>query len=1046
MKKKYFLAIFICILLAACGGADLPYVITSPSSGENPDVGKLPDGSGGQAGCIINFDAEMFLETHVDPAKFPTVDPSTGILKTDKKKLPVIKLNFDGSNVSMYGDDFEPAPIDLNGNNVTLKQKPGSKATGPLDISTGEMSLSGVQFDIVGLYDKLPTFTLTTGSTGEISGGAGPLTATGKALDKQNKTMTLVGGFKIPGDFISPDFANVALAVTMEGTVDNIPDPATCKGAGGGVGFKEVTKDKDGKETEVSITQNTLSLGRVFVPESGVDTPAANDPLFVSTKTVRVRNNSPKEIELNISNPSGFQIQPSGSFKLAPDASKDFTVNFSMPAVTYTEDVPARQSEVKSTLSLGGASLSLVGLAKRAAPELNVSGGDSDAQGMIDVGSMAIRVTGTGANTKKLCQTGESPAISSRVVTLRNTGVRTLDIKKIVAPKDTDTDSIADPFCINLGTEFQRIALKVNPAGGSQCKYISEGGHSYITDECSIPKGGGEIQFKVVYMPKNASGVNDNSKDTAIMDIQNNDPLYSNKILSLNLQGGVSKDTSDLISVSKASDLNVQDYYPVKNNGVISVNIPTDVDASLKSKDQAIAILNASSDVLKIEEVSVEQQESSDFELCSVGPNLAINSDSCKSDNKQVITQVPALTGNAAGVAYFGLRFKKPDSGKKTVKSILKITYSTSAAPNVKNNFLISLTGTVGFKPFTGRVDVEIEFFGSYIYPSSNKHDPTDSIDFRNPDYANVKSGPLHLKITAPVNPNSPIYEVEILPPYDPNKVVFHDEAGKTNFLKLKPEERRRLVRLPSNNFMTCGNVVCPNDEPDNTSNSVFRNCIEPDTLEGPYQDRHCAFFYYIVSHSTPERGKFNIETGEMTIPNVQFNLYNPYHRDFGPQYTAKNRTNTVLKLTLTTQKITQAVVNGVNFVPMASSIPSLAMPGSQISQYFPKECPPKWDPTDDYINYNETPTPNIRCFMSGSSPTSDAFISGRDAEFLENGKYTIRMALITKFGPIDQGENESNDNVPFFMANGTMWVGMQGRMMQCDPGTEADLTTECKK
>jgi hypothetical protein len=117
-----------------------------------------------------------------------------------------------------------------------------------------------------------------------------------------------------------------------------------------------------------------------------------------------------------------------------------------------------------------------------------------------------------------------------------------------------------------------------------------------------------------------------------------------------------------------------------------------------------------------------------------------------------------------------------------------------------------------------------------------------------------------------------------------------------------------------------------------------------------------------------------------------------------------------------------------VNLVP-APGISSLAIPASVFDPLAaPFPCPAAWDPTKDFNpgNPNESPTPTFSCYLTRSSATSDPFIGGKAAVWVRPNEQSIILSMITKFGP-----GGAPEYVPFFMANGTMWVAMQGRMIQ---------------
>jgi hypothetical protein len=215
----------------------------------------------------------------------------------------------------MIGDEFQEGSLTLGSQTISVRQKAGTTATGTYTDSDGSLSLSGVEFEITSpLEIPLPAFSLTTGDAGNIHGNFGDLGAHGAPLNSSDKTMTLVGGFQI-STFPLAEFVGAAVTVQLQGTLDAIPDPATCMGGGSsGLILKEVITNPDHSTSEVALgSDNTLGFGRVFVPQSGVDSPAAGDERFNKTKTLRVKNLTSDAVSGTVSNPTGYTITPSGS-------------------------------------------------------------------------------------------------------------------------------------------------------------------------------------------------------------------------------------------------------------------------------------------------------------------------------------------------------------------------------------------------------------------------------------------------------------------------------------------------------------------------------------------------------------------------------------------------------------------------------------------------------------------------------------------------------------------------------------------------------------
>jgi hypothetical protein len=998
-------------ILTGCAGADTPFTLVQPTnpdqSGNPPGGGTTGSGGTDGGGCVITFTSKITLDTKLAPGASTSADP-TGLIAGDPHDIPPIKMHFNGSTVTMNGDEFQEGSLTLGTQTIKVRQKAGTTATGTYSSSDGSITISGIQFEITSpLSIELPPFDLTTGSTGTIHGDFGDLTAQGAPLTPDKK-MKLAGGFKI-ATFPLAEFIGAAVTLTLDGTVDQIPG-ASCAGGGsggGGLSFKEVVTNPDHTTTEVDLaTNNTLNLGSVFVPQAGTDNPGPTDPNFFVTKTLRVENQTSAAVSATISNPDGYQITPNGSVSIAAGANQDFQVKFGFAPVTdYSQTNVPPTKNVTGTLTFGSSTVNLAGTAKRAGAELTATGTETSAPTTIDFGVTPVQITGSGSTSKLKCVPGSPIPNISRKVVLQNTGIRPLHITKINAPTDSGTDTAPDPGCVSYSSSFVRMGLAVE--GGASCQTVTVMGHTYLTDNCTIPVGAGKVSFKTVYIPKNAASIRDNGQDTGSMTIQNDDPLYATAPLTITLQGAVSKDTSDLLSVQKKGS-----NFNVRNNGSISMNIPNTTDTQL---DVVLEFLNASSDQLQNIQLSLEGTDAAKFQICPATATTAPPLTGCAASNPTAIANIPAMVGTEEGKAYLGIRFTKPASGTGPFDGKLKMQYSPASSPTANNQFEVTLLGTVGFNPLHDSVQINMEYIGSFITGAGVQLDPTDSIDFRDPANANFKSGPLKLHLT-PSSGDPTISDVTIDAP-DPASI---------NLASMTKDQRRQLIRIFTSRNSTCSSsgTPCP-------TNGV-PSCTDPDDISGTYENGKCSYFYYAIGTGDTV-GKYNSETGEMTLPDLKIRLMNPYHA--GLIYPADQRTDTRLDASLSTLLMNTKTVrlddfggNTVDLVP-ADGISSLAIPASifdPLAAPFP--CPTGWDPTKDFnpANHSDSPAPTFSCYLTRSSATSDPFIGGRASIWVRPNEQSVILSMITKFGP-----GGAPEDIPFFMANGTMWVAMQGRMVQ---------------
>ncbi len=1025
MKFKFrnlWIFLFSIFLLQSCGGADLPYILTPPSSGDNPGTGLLPDeGAGGigTEGCTVTLNSIFVLRTKLNAGDAEDLDENN-ILVTDPRELPPIILHFSGNVVSMYGDEFQPAEFTLGTSQVQLTQKAGTKASGTYD-EAGNVTLNGVIFEMLQPIPTLfPSFTLSTGNTGEISGSGGSISETGSPLNAEKK-ISLVGGFVI--DRLVEPFNGKALTVNISGTLDKIPSPATCSGSGGGggVSFKEITKDGEGKEIETPLGSNVLSMGSIFIPEKGVDPENSSASAFKKTKILRIQNNTASAIAGTFTSSDAFHYNPT-SVNVAPDQKQDVTVTFSSAGKIYTPQDPAITQELKSDLSLGGSTLSVAGLMKRAGPEITMEGGENGASSNIDFKIAPVRINGSGESSQIACSPQYSPTILANTVTLKNTGVRTLNITSIPPPVlDDANDTKVDPFCPSFGAKFQRMALSVSPTGAT-CITKVVNGHTYLTDQCNIPPGEGFVQFKAVYLPKNAKSYATNTKDSAKLLIPTNDPVYQEQAFTISMQAAVSKDTSDLLSLSRVKADGLIETFKLSNGERASLNAES---AANNTVTQVYALQNESTDTLQNVQIHLsENLDQEHFKLCPVKADLSVDVATCALQNQNVIAQIPPMVGTEAGKSFFAIQFKGGSQDLEgPFNQELKIAYVPSSTPGASNEFKLGLGGTVGYKPLTGNVEMQVDFLSSYILYDPLPT-PTDSVDFR--IFDNVKAGSIRF-ILSPQdgNASNPMQNVQIY-----NEIEEQD----VDFNVLNLEQRKQFVRLPSNRLMTCPSTP---DKPGNKcTDQELMTCTDPaGALPGDYPDNSnfCSFFYYYLK-SGAITGAFNNETGEFILPSININLYNPFHSALGAAYPENYKTDTSLKTTFTTGTLNaffDASANHYDLVPVGSDrVSSLGVPSNYANNF--EACPEGWNPTIDYDaqNPSASPTPKFTCYLAPrASAASPAFIRGSVAVPAPNGQRSLTLVALTRFNK----DANNNEFIPFFMKDNIMWVAFQGRLKQCD-------------
>jgi hypothetical protein len=994
------------ILLGGCGGADTPFSLVDNNPSNNGQGlgggGNTGGGSGGQ-GCAVQFTSTLILKAQVAPGSSDSAD-ATGLITSEPKELPPMTLHLNGDQISMNGDDFQPVEILLGTQNVTVRQKAGTTATGTYSDEDGSISLDDVEFEITSpLEIPLPAFTFTTESTGDIHGNFGNLSAQGARLDKTTKRVTLVGGFQIDS-FPLPEFVGAAVTVSFEGEVDTIPDLAHCTGGGAsGVTFKEVVVDGDGHETEAGLGQNnTLSFDSVFVPQAGTDSPTPTDVRFYKVKKLRVKNQTQAAIGGMIGNQNGYTIAPSGSVSIPAGASQDFEITFGFaPVSDYSEtNVPTTRT-VSASLVFGSGTVNLAGDAKRAAPELTLVGTENNALSTVDLGIIPAPVLGSGTSAKLDCRPTSDrriPVIAQKVSIL-NTGVRPLQIQHIHPPEDHVAQT-ADPYCQDFGSEFLRMSL--SREGSATCQTTIVGGKTYLTDQCEIPPSGdGKVNFKVVYSPVNASPVTQFhdgqlEKDTGTLAIESNDPRFDasqgKTPFSLNLAAALSADQSSVLKIKKDGST-----VEVPAGGNVRINIPNTTDGSVTQK---LILLNRLDEPLNNVQITVE--DTAHFEiLTSPTPPP---------------TTIPAQlagTNTEPGHAEFFVKFTKPSGATSgAFPTTLRVRFIPNGS-GVENTFEVSLVGSVNYQILTGDAQMTLDFISSFIDTPLLKSSPIDSLDFRKPQFAAFRPGTLRMNFQ-PVQGSESLRTVTLtnLPGIEPTNAAILN-----NLMALSKEDRKKLVRVYSTRLTGYSGGV------EDSNHDEIPDCTEPDSIEGDYVQGKCSYFYYIFATKPGVPGTYNDDTGELVFANLDMRLLNPFHNSV-LDYTSSLATNTALEATISTLSIDGKFAGDVPLVPDSSiGNADIAVPDPTADAIFSNpefQCPGNWDPTD-------STTPAFGCFISASSPH---FLKGFSLRPLPNGDFSVVLTFLTRFGPAGPP-----GFVPSFMANGRIWVAIQGTLKSCAGG-----------
>lgn len=1021
--KKLAIILFSASLLSGCAGADMPYNILPPgpdTGGSTPPQTPPPPSSGSR--CAIKLqDVKLQVHGFGGPGS-PGRDAGQpdGQFSSNQSDLPDIPFRFYGREVKLIPADF---PLDASFNlglPIGIKLVDGSTPSGTFD-ADNNIEINNVRFEIASQQIgriALPPLQLTTKSIvvdGRF-GDASFRSDQGAPVNPADRSVKFVGGFPIPDSFGqgSPFERELqalrggAMIVVLTGTFERMPDGAPCSDGGAGVVATEVVGE-GATATETPLGENnTLFVGSVFQAEEGVDTFSETDVRFSKTKKLRIRNATTGPITGSLENRQGFVITPAGSFTIAPNETRDFTVKFNVP--TAAGEIPVTR-DVNTSYSFGPLAVNFKAIVKRPGPELAVVGTEENARSSVSFGNVPAKVVGRDRNTRLQCDAQTVPSYQARKLTLENRGIRPLQITKINRPVDA-VEQHPDPGCsAGYGSEFIRIAPQLE--GGATCQQYVANGRSYNLDRCTLPPGTGKLSLKLLYFPVNASSIANAQNgtpqmDAATFDIENNDPLYSanHGKYTLNLSAAVSPDRSDAMSLSRAAGSAgalTDSNKVIRQGGLSRINIPNATDESVT---QAFYLRNNSEDVLSIRQIAVEGDDAASFEVLTTPP---------------VPTSIPAVSpGGEPGKAPFAVRFRK---GSLTHASThLKITFR-SGSSSADNFFVITLNGTVNRRPLEGRMQINAVAYNTLV--SNDTAGAVNSEDYREGRNPNIRPGPITVEFR-PLggDPNSSIKEVVVLPALADRGVLPTSESLLENVKRLNPSERAQLFRF----YSTRATRGPGADVRDRATNNIV--CNEPTSIQGPYNPGDCGYFYYIFAQKDGKKGYYDDESGELIIPDLDLKMVVPYHDTIG-SYASDKLSVMDLQGSMTTMTIDSYSINNFPGIPDPLSLVTNGVSFELPRNYPPEhgtsplgsttetQCPENWEPK----NFETTrDLPKIGCYMTHSTRP---FLHGFAFQEKEHGGYIGALVMVVEFG----GENATYgnppkpQNIPFFFLNSRMWM-----------------------
>ncbi len=1052
--KCLALSLFFILSLGACAGPDRPYTMAKnlpPPTSRNSGGATADEALGPCTPKIKDVSLKLTAAT------------SSGIKESDPKSISDVILRFASSgDLTMKSTDFPASDINLSG--VTLHVSLTNEVHGHYTATPALITLDDLVFQVSGFINgALPPLSLTTGHIDQ-AGNAGTLSKDG-GLNPDDKTITLVGGAPIPQSLAPSGFeflGGAALVVELSGTLESIPDISTCTaaGSGGNVQFKNVVMSAETPPREQELPLGaTFDFGRIFVPEQGVDTNIDLNNKFVQERKLRVKVPAGKpELNANITSGAGFNITPNGNIHIPSGGQQDFTIRFSMPATSYTATSPAASTDASFDLNFGENKLTLTGKVKRAAPEMVMTTPTSTT---VDLGNVIVPTRGSGAQTQITCQGNRS--LVQQKVTLKNTGVRELQITRIVQPGPIDTSATPqrpDPGCQNFGTngtEFAAMGLRWS--NGAACAAGPAPGT--LTGACRIPVGEGEVSFKVIYLPINASNIVNAQadrlvKDQAKLTVQSNDPRYSRDGLSLNFSGGISPDQSEILRIRKqitrrsaAGDRTSS--IEVNKGGVIKI-----ISEQGQNDATQLILVNKQNQALQIQ--SIQVPANSGFEVLNTSDHPRPSS-------------VPA--SNAAGedgTASFWVRLN-PSSGAnnhKVFNAPLSIVFS--AGTGQASTFTVNLVGSLDLPPLEGYVDITIEKVNSYIDNTFTRDDTVDSLDYRIKGRT-VKPGALRLRFVR--TEGNAITKVTIVPAI-PNFVPTQEGQLARMIKNLPRSEREKLFRVYTTRMSGLNNVGYHQDG-DRSNNEQGAGDGEPDCVDpvgplGTYPQNNptdCSYFYYILANRGTSTGFYDPPSGQLIMQDLDMRFVNPYH--FNPGAFDAPESVIDLKATLSTFDIRSPTLNTRDIfgedLPEAPLVVSPGIGPNDISlptdpagfgriledgRAGYQRCPEiregdqviKWSPVDPRFEphtvRDQALEPRLLCNVTEAAPY---YLTGFPVtpQELENGEvvYRVVLTLLTRYGGgSDTLPGGYPQGVPGFLQDSRMWITLHGTIHQCGTGT----------
>jgi len=610
-------------------------------------------------------------------------------------------------------------------------------------------------------------------------------------------------------------------------------------------------------------------------------------------------------------------------------------------------------------------------------PGLKVTVKDQVDPSEIDFGSSAVVLRNEQGKKFVDCTDAGNRALITKYVTITNVSGQDKTIQ-FGQPKDSDSDS-SSPLCGGFA-EFVRGTITTQ--GSASCDPVVVAGHSYLTGSCKFPAGdaSASVSFPLMYLPFNyqeppagASPI----QDVGLFSLN----YGGDSPFIMRLKGRTVPDFRDVFSVSKILN-GVDSLKLVQNKGTLKIPLEKDHTGPFS---QPLVLKNSGSD--SWEAVTFTFGDGTHF---AIEPPL--------------VNRLPAAEGDVSGRMEMGLNFTPGKAAvyndTLTIKMRKVGSITTDAPQGIEASLTINLLGTVGVPILSGNVKIQFDFLAALIDHVA-LDEPTESIDYREfPDLA-----PEPLEMNFKDTDREDVKEIEVK-----SKVVDILDPS------LSVAERMKVLRV-FNSRATVGKHGERLTSGDNSD-----KCFEPVSLNVPYVNGECSYFYHNILDSGV--GIYDDDSGHMTLPDIRLRMQNPYHADIVGKWPASNpmghptyMLDDVLQLSFTThildRKVTEDAGRTVVLVPDERiTAQDLVVKSKPLG----RDCP---DGIFDGVH------PAFSCYLS----SGDRFLQGHEVTLKPNQTKYYDVVLV---GVAQFPTSQEDPNLPWFLGEngGTkILITIQGRM-----------------